>query len=69
MKRTREYTDFGLWLKVELLKRGLTSGELASLVGVNFRVISDVMVGKNKSHQDTIRAALERYDREREIAG
>ena len=69
MRRTREYTDFGLWLKVELLKRGLTSGEFAALVGINYRVLSDVMVGKNKSHQEEIRLALEQYDREREIAG
>ena len=64
MKRTKEYTPFCLWLKLELSKRGLTNRELADMVGINHRVVSDVMVGRNKRHQEAIRSALEQYDRE-----
>lgn len=64
MKRKNKYTEYGLWLKLELSKRGLTNRELADMVGINHRVISDVMVGRNKRHQEAIRSALEQYDRE-----
>lgn len=64
MKRTKKYTDFGMWLHMELIKRNLTSREFAEYAGLNFRVVSDVMVGRNKSHKEEIREALERYDRE-----
>ncbi|MDD3415513.1 MAG: hypothetical protein PHY47_16135 [Lachnospiraceae bacterium] len=64
MRRTSEYTEFGMWLKIELMKRNLTSHELASMAGLDFRVVTDVMVGRNKSHKDEIRMTLERYDRE-----
>lgn len=64
MKRTKEYTPFGLWLKMELSRRGLTNKELADMVGINHRVVSDVMVGRNKRHQEDIRSALEQYDQE-----
>lgn len=64
MKRKNEYTEFGLWLKMELSRRGITNKELADMVGINHRVVSDVMVGQNKRHQEAIRSALEQYDRE-----
>jgi plasmid maintenance system antidote protein VapI len=63
MRRTSEYTEFGKWLKIELMTRNITLREFAEMVGVNYRVVSDVMTGKNKSHQDDMRIALERYDR------
>lgn len=62
MKRKNEYTEYGLWLKMELSRRGLTNRDLADMVGINHRVVSDVMVGLNKRHQEAIRSALERYD-------
>lgn len=65
MKRTNEYTEFGLWLRTELMKRNLTNREFAAMTGVNSKVVTDVMVGRNKSHQDRMRQALERYDHEK----
>lgn len=64
MRRTTQYTDFGLWLHMELIKRNLTSREFAELAGLNFRVISDVMTGRNKSHKEEIKEVLRRYDKE-----
>lgn len=65
MRRTNEYTEFGLWLRTELMKRNLTNREFAAMTGVNSKVVTDVMVGRNKSHQDRMRQALERYDHEK----
>ena len=62
MRRTNEYTEFGLWLRTELMKRNLTNVEFAHMVKVNSRVVSDVMVGRNKSHKERMRQALETYD-------
>ena len=62
MKRKNEYTDYGLWLKMELSRRGLTNKELADMAGINHKVVTDVMVGRNKRHKEEIRNALERYD-------
>ena len=61
MRRTNEYTEFGLWLRTELMKRNLTNREFALMVEVNPKVVSDVMVGRNKSHQERMRQALKRY--------
>lgn len=65
MRRTNEYTEFGLWLRTELMKRNLTNREFAAMTGVNSKVVTDVMVGRNKSHQERMRQALERYDHEK----
>lgn len=65
MRRTNEYTEFGLWLRTELMKRNLTNREFAVMTGVNSKVVTDVMVGRNKSHQERMRQALERYDHEK----
>lgn len=65
MKRKNEYTEFGLWLKLELSRRGLTNRELADMAGINHRVVSDVMVGRNNRHKEELRRVLECYDLER----
>lgn len=65
MRRTNEYTEFGLWLRTELMKRNLTNREFATMTGVNSKVVTDVMVGRNKSHQERMRQTLERYDHEK----
>ena len=62
MKRKNEYTEYGLWVKTELSRRGLTNKELADMAGINHKVVTDVMVGRNKRHKEEIRNALERYD-------
>lgn len=62
MKRETSYTEFGQWLRIELIKRNMTAKELAELAGIDHRVVSDVMVGRNKSHQQELKEALRRYD-------
>ena len=47
---------------MELSRRGLTNKELADMAGINHKVVTDVMVGRNKRHKEEIRNALERYD-------
>lgn len=64
MRRTNEYTEFGLWLKTELLKRNLTNKEFAVISGLHPTVLSEVLTGKNKSHHDDLRSALEKFDHE-----
>ncbi len=66
MRRTNEYTEFGMWLKVEMLKRSLTSKEVAKMAGLDARVLCDVMVGRNKSHKDRIRQTLAQYDAQKQ---
>ena len=65
MRRTYEYTEFGLWLKMEMTKRNLTSKELAKMAGINVCVLCDVMMGRNQSHQEKLRKTLEQYDVEK----
>lgn len=62
MRRETSYTEFGQWLRIELIKRNLTTKELAKLAGIDHRVVSDVMVGRSKSHQQELKEALQRYD-------
>lgn len=63
MRKTGEYTEFGLWLKVELIKRHLTSKEFASMAGINAKVLCDVMMGRNKSHTEKLRQTMKDYDK------
>lgn len=62
MRRKNNYTEFGQWLRIELIKRNLTARELARLAGIDHRVVSDVMIGRNKSHQQELEDALQHYD-------
>ncbi|MCM1304597.1 MAG: hypothetical protein NC305_13445 [Lachnospiraceae bacterium] len=62
MRRKNSYTEFGQWLRIELIKRNITAKELAELAGLDHRVVSDVMIGRNKSHQQELRDALRHYD-------
>lgn len=62
MRRKNNYTEFGQWLRIELIKRNLTARELAKQAGIDHRVVSDVMIGRNKSHHQELKEALEKYD-------
>lgn len=62
MRRTNEYTEFGLWLRLEMTKRNILAKELAAMAGINTKVLCDVMMGRNKSHHEKLRKALEQYD-------
>ncbi|MCM1193936.1 MAG: hypothetical protein NC123_18935 [Butyrivibrio sp.] len=62
MRRKNSYTEFGQWLRIELIKRNITAKELAEMAGLDHRVVSDVMIGRNKSHQQELKQALQKYD-------
>lgn len=62
MRRKNAYTEFGQWLRIELIKRNLTARELAKMAGLDHRVVSDVMIGRNKSHHQELKEALLKHD-------
>ena len=48
MARKNQFTEFGLVVKQELDRRGMTQRELADDCGINYRVVHDVLVGLNR---------------------
>lgn len=61
MRRTRKLTEFGLIVKTELYKKGMTNRELAREIGMTEGTFCDVLAGRNKNplHQKNISKALE----------
>lgn len=51
MRRTNEYTDFGLWVKNMLAKNCITQRELSIETGIKPGALSDVLVGRNKKKE------------------
>lgn len=60
-RKKHPYSDLGLKLKVELLRRGITQRELAERTGIHHKVISDIVHGKNMKpeHWYAIRQCLD----------
>ena len=56
------YCEFGIWLKMELVKRNMKQRELSVITGINEKVISDLMFGRNtkEAHKELIRKTLEK---------
>ncbi len=44
-------TTFGIWLKTELMKAGLTQRDLSRRTGINVKVINDLIYGRNKKEE------------------
>lgn len=65
MKTRRPLTEYGIWLKTELIKRQMTQQQLAEMIHVNKRVISDIMVGVNNKieHRHNIKLIFEGADK------
>ncbi len=59
MARKRKLTEFGIDVKRELDRRGMTQRDLADECGINYRVVHDVLVGLNRK-EATIRLISER---------
>lgn len=59
MARKNQLTEFGITVRQELDRRGMTQRELAEECGINFRVVHDIMVGLNRK-EATIRLISER---------
>ena len=60
MARKVQLTEFGIRVKSELDKKGMTQRELADQCGINFRVVNDVLRGRNRKEENIrlIREAL-----------
>lgn len=52
MARKRGLTDFGISVKSELDRRGMTQRELAEQCGINYRVVNDVLTGRNRKEEN-----------------
>lgn len=52
MARKTQLTDFGIRVKSELDRRGMTQRELAKQCGINFRVVNDVLMGRNRKEEN-----------------
>lgn len=52
MKRIREYTDFGLWVKMTLAKKCITQKELSEETGLAQSTITEILTGKNKKKEN-----------------
>lgn len=52
MARKAQLTEFGIQVKSELDKRGMTQRELAEQCGINFRVVNDVLRGRNRKEEN-----------------
>lgn len=52
MARKMQLTDFGIRVKSELDRRGMTQRELAKQCGINFRVVNDVLMGRNRKEEN-----------------
>lgn len=61
MRRMRKLTEFGLLVKTELYRKGMTNRDLAREVGMKESTLCDVLSGKNKNpiHEKNISKALE----------
>ena len=55
MARKRPLTEFGRWIRAELDIRGWTQRELADKCGINYRVVNDVMTGKNRKPENIMK--------------
>lgn len=52
MARKMQLTEFGISVKSELDRRGMTQRELAERCGINFRVVNDVLMGRNRKEEN-----------------
>lgn len=52
MARNMRLTDFGIRVKGELDRRGMTQRELADRCGINYRVVNDVLTGRNRKEEN-----------------
>lgn len=52
MARKMRLTDFGISVKSELDRRGMTQRELAEQCGIDYRVVNDVLMGRNRKEEN-----------------
>lgn len=52
MARKIQLTEFGIRVKGELDRRGMTQRDLAVQCGINYRVVNDVLTGRNRKEKN-----------------
>ncbi|MCX4341766.1 MAG: XRE family transcriptional regulator [Lachnospiraceae bacterium] len=52
MARKMRLTDFGISVKSELDRRGMTQRELARQCGIDYHVVNDVLMGRNRKEEN-----------------
>lgn len=52
MARKIQLTEFGIRVKGELDRRGMTQRDLADQCGINYRVVNDVLTGRNRKEEN-----------------
>lgn len=52
MARKMRLTDFGISVKSELDRRGMTQRELAEQCGIDYHVVNDVLMGRNRKEEN-----------------
>lgn len=55
MPRKRPLTELGRQIRTELDSKGWTQRELADKCGINYRVVNDVMTGKNRKPENIMK--------------
>lgn len=61
----QKMSEFGVWLKTELIRHCMTQRELSELTGINAKVINDIIYDRNHKHEhrENIRKVLREYQR------
>lgn len=59
----KKMSEFGIWLKTELLQLQMTQRELSRLTGINEKVINDLIYDRNHKdeHIQNIRNVIKEY--------
>lgn len=59
----KKMSEFGIWLKTELLQLQMTQRELSQLTGINEKVINDLIYDRNHKdeHIQNIRNVIKKY--------
>ncbi len=67
-RRTNRRSEFGMEVKMELIRQGMTSRQLARAVGVADSTLCDVIAGRNRSEatKQKILEVLARWREEEE---
>ncbi len=65
-RKNHPYSKYGKSLKLALIRRGITQQELAARTGIHYKVISDIIHGKNgkPEHKKAIRQCLDEWEEE-----
>lgn len=59
----KKMSEFGIWLKMELLNIQMTQRELSRLTGINEKVINDLIYDRNHKdeHMKNIKDTIENH--------